>query len=581
MMRTKIVTTLVVLMGLFAIAAIVDLHLRDAAARDAQLQLSTLRSDLSRLQGAPLKSSASTGGSPEIARDLMKTGKRKVALTLAALRRESPVAALDGIAKPLRADYAALDGIYAVGASGASASVGAQKAAQLVGLAALEEGRVEAVLNVASRQYDHRASAADARVTAGSAVVILLLLLGFALFYRRSVNSRAVAEGLAAVAQRLAKENARLAAASADEARTDALTGLRNRRALADDLRAVIYRDDEAALSLGLFDLDGFKQYNDTFGHPAGDALLTRLGDRLMTALAGLGTAYRIGGDEFCVLVATNADSGAAVQLAADALTERGDAFKIGCSYGVVWVPTEAATAADALHLADQRMYEHKASGRSSASRQSSDVLLKVLSERNSELREHLGGVARLAERTAEGLGLSAHEVKRISLAAALHDVGKTAIPDEILNKPGPLDAHEWEFMHRHTIIGERILLAAPSLAPTADLVRSSHERYDGSGYPDSLSGDEIPLGASIIAVCDAYDAMLAQRPYRESMAPEEALAELERCSGTQFHPGVVATFCRAVAQREHASLTPAGVSGPPTLALIGATANHSERGTS
>jgi HD-GYP domain-containing protein (c-di-GMP phosphodiesterase class II) len=163
--------------------------------------------------------------------------------------------------------------------------------------------------------------------------------------------------------------------------------------------------------------------------------------------------------------------------------------------------------------------------------------------------------VAELAEKTAERLGLPAHEVKLIALAAELHDVGKTAIPDAILNKPGPLDADEWEFMRRHTVIGERIILAAPSLAPTASLVRSSHERFDGTGYPDALRGDAIPLGASIIAVCDAFDAMVSERPYRSAMAVGAALDELHNCAGTQFDPRVVDAFSALVADRESASL--------------------------
>jgi HD-GYP domain-containing protein (c-di-GMP phosphodiesterase class II) len=195
-------------------------------------------------------------------------------------------------------------------------------------------------------------------------------------------------------------------------------------------------------------------------------------------------------------------------------------------------------------------MYEHKA-GRASASRQSTDVLLQVLSERTPELDDHLSGVARLAARAAQQLGLPAHEVKRIRLAAELHDVGKTALPETILNKRGPLDDDEWAFMRRHTIIGERIIRAAPSLAHVAELVRSSHERYDGGGYPDALRGEEIPLGASIVAVCDAYDAMVSDRPYRDAMPIADALAELRRCSGGQFHPDVVAAFCSIADERE------------------------------
>jgi HD-GYP domain-containing protein (c-di-GMP phosphodiesterase class II) len=152
---------------------------------------------------------------------------------------------------------------------------------------------------------------------------------------------------------------------------------------------------------------------------------------------------------------------------------------------------------------------------------------------------------------TAERLGLPASEVKRIGLAAELHDVGKTAIPDAILNKPGPLDTSEWEFMRQHTVIGERILLAAPSLAPTAELVRASHEAFDGSGYPDGLCGEAIPLGSRIIAACDAFDAMISERAYRAGMSVEDAIAELRRCAGTQFDPHVVDEFC-AVTEDEH-----------------------------
>jgi HD-GYP domain-containing protein (c-di-GMP phosphodiesterase class II) len=136
--------------------------------------------------------------------------------------------------------------------------------------------------------------------------------------------------------------------------------------------------------------------------------------------------------------------------------------------------------------------------------------------------------------------------------AAQLHDVGKIAIPDAILRKPGPLDEQEWSFVRRHTIVGERILSAAPALAEVAALVRSSHERFDGTGYPDSLARDAIPLGSRIIAVCDAFDAMTSERPYRRAMAPADALAELTRCSGSQFDPRIVAAFESTLAQPSH-----------------------------
>jgi hypothetical protein len=131
-------------------------------------------------------------------------------------------------------------------------------------------------------------------------------------------------------------------------------------------------------------------------------------------------------------------------------------------------------------------------------------------------------------------------DVRQVHLAAQLHDVGKSAIPDSILHKPGPLDHDEWEFMRRHTLIGERIARAASSISHAAPLIRSSHERVDGTGYPDRLLGDQILLGARIIAVCDAFDAMIADRSYRIGMSISHALEELQRCAGAQFDPHVV-----------------------------------------
>jgi len=361
----------------------------------------------------------------------------------------------------------------------------------------------------------------------------------------------------------LADENAGLLAASRKEANTDALTSLPNRRALMQDLETELPQaDEEQPLILALFDLNGFKHYNDMFGHPAGDALLTRVGDRLKRALEGSATAYRMGGDEFCVLAPADVSGGAAIaRRAANALREKGEAFAIDCCYGVANLPKEAAVPSDALRLADQRMYERKA-GRVSASRQSTDVLLKVISERSPGLHEHINEVAQLSGMLARHLGLPEGEVRRIQLAAELHDIGKAAIPETLLNKPGPLDEEEWEFIHRHTEIGERIVTAAPSLAHTATLIRSHHERYDGSGYPDGLAREEIPFEASVIAVCDAFGAMTKERPYSDAITVAEALAELRRCSGSQFHPRVVRAFCQLIEQPELASQTTSASSG-------------------
>ena len=186
--------------------------------------------------------------------------------------------------------------------------------------------------------------------------------------------------------------------------------------------------------------------------------------------------------------------------------------------------------------MADHRMYLHKQRHRGPV--ETVDALGAV---RDAENR--IADVAELAEAVARRLRVSSDELSRIRQAAELHDVGKLAIPEEILSKPGSLSGDEWEFVKRHPLIGERILAAAPDFGNAAKLVRSSHERWDGTGYPDRLSGPEIPLGARIISVCDAFDAMTTTRAYAPPLGSEEAISELVRCAGTQFDPEVVAAF--------------------------------------
>jgi diguanylate cyclase (GGDEF)-like protein/PAS domain S-box-containing protein len=338
------------------------------------------------------------------------------------------------------------------------------------------------------------------------------------------------------------------------QAMHDPLTGLPNRRSLFADLEEQIpLATGERELLLMLFDLNGFKAYNDAFGHPAGDSLLTRVGSRLQEALDEGATAYRMGGDEFCVLAwASNGERAGIGQRAAEALTEHGKGFTVTPSYGTVSIPLEATSPAGAVRKADQRMYASKSvHSRTSAGRQSADVLLKILSERSPDLGVHLDQVTGLCEAVAKRLDLPEEQMGPLLQAASLHDVGKAAVPDEILTKPGVLDDEEWEFIRRHTVIGERILSAAPALSRAAKLVRASHERHDGTGYPDELLGSQIPLGARIIAVCDAYDAMTSARPYRKAIAPADAVAEIRNCAGSQFDPEVASAFCAVIAERE------------------------------
>ena len=340
------------------------------------------------------------------------------------------------------------------------------------------------------------------------------------------------------------RERVDLLDTSREEALTDALTGLGNRRKFMLDLADELSEDDLAPLVLVVFDLDGFKTYNDSFGHSAGDALLGRMAASLGVAVEGSGRAYRLGGDEFCVLAsAAHAGPGGLMEVAATALSEEGEGFLITCSFGSVMLPAEAAELTEALRIADDRMYLHKQRHRPSDGRQSVDVLITVLNERDSALAHHLADVADLAEAVGRRLRVSPEQLQTIRQAAELHDVGKLAIPEEIIAKPGPLTDEESEFVKRHTLIGERILAAAPALDSASKIVRSTHERWDGLGYPDGLAGAEIPLGARIIAVCDAFDAMVSTRSYAAAFTPSDALQELFSCAGTQFDAKVVEAF--------------------------------------
>ena len=338
------------------------------------------------------------------------------------------------------------------------------------------------------------------------------------------------------------RERIELLASSREEALTDSLTGLGNRRRFVADLESRLLERGEDPIVLVVLDLDGFKTYNDSFGHAAGDALLGRVATRLADAIDGYGLAYRLGGDEFCLLasVATVAPGGL-IERAATALTEEGDGFSVRCSHGSVLLPAEASDLTEALRIADDRMYLHKQGNRPSAERQSIEAL--VASQRDLRLVSRPAGVAVLAEAVSRRLRMPEPELRTLRQAAELHDVGKLAIPEEILNKPGPLSEDEWEFVRRHPLIGERILGSAPALGAAGKLVRSTHEQWDGTGYPDGLASSEIPLGARIIAVCDSFDAMTSPRPYAEPISTQQAIRELVRCAGTQFDPEVVDAF--------------------------------------
>jgi two-component system cell cycle response regulator len=414
------------------------------------------------------------------------------------------------------------------------------------------------LIGVASWLPATESGAAAARADGHRIVApILMALVGISLLATGSfvaIGAPAVALGVACLFAVLARlvitfdQNRRMLAASREEAVTDSLTGLANRRALMADLERALSATPPEAMVLAIYDLDGFKAYNDSFGHPAGDDLLRRLGGELAEAVSPYGRGYRLGGDEFCVLASTRTLPAEAIcHTAENALSDRGRGFSIGASWGKVLIPVEVVTASEALRIADRRMYAQKGRRADSAGSQTRGVLLRVLHEREPELERHLDGVACLAATFGRQVSLDGEERDVLVRAAELHDIGKIAIPDEVLHKEGDLTADEWKLMRKHPLIGQRVLEAAPALGEVAKLVRSTHERWDGSGYPDSLAGRDIPLGSRVILICDAYNAITEGRPFRAARSNEQALAELAAGAGTQFDPQLVKTFTEKV----------------------------------
>jgi diguanylate cyclase (GGDEF)-like protein len=384
------------------------------------------------------------------------------------------------------------------------------------------------------------------------------LSVGWTTTRRVEEEDRATLEAIADLAT-VACHNAETYHQVQQAARTDALTGLLNHGAMQVRVREEIARArrDGTALSCVIIDLDDFKRVNDLRGHQAGDELLRRVAALLQAELRPYDQVARYGGDEF-VLLLPGSDEAAALAVA-ERVRDAVAGDRVGaCSLGVAqW---DDPLDADALlEQADRALLLAKRTGKGRVAVANADVerelallhsqqgspaavqaLAAAIEERDNYTHEHSEEVVHLARGVAMILGLPTEQVERIAHAALLHDVGKLAVPNEILHKRGPLTTGEWEIMAEHPVAGERILLRIPDLAVIAPVVRHEHEHWDGSGYPDRLRGRMIPIGSRIILACDAYHAMITDRPYRRAMSRDAAIAELRAGVRAQFDPDVV-----------------------------------------
>jgi diguanylate cyclase (GGDEF)-like protein/putative nucleotidyltransferase with HDIG domain len=355
------------------------------------------------------------------------------------------------------------------------------------------------------------------------------------------------------------------------DAETDALTLLRNHRSFQTDLREALAlgASTRSQLSLVLVDIDNFKSINDRFGHPVGDQVLTILATLLRDEY-GDAQAYRIGGEEFAVLLPDEGDQDA--YAATERLHARlwqtafphGEAVTV--SAGIAAYPDTASDRDELLRVADGALYWAKDHGKNRSCVYSPTVVriytpeeLAETAERHARLRAaeglirvvdakdtyagaHSQSVSRLVEGVARAMGLDEETVEQVRLAGLLHDLGKIAIPDRILQKPGKLDPDELRIMREHADLGYR-LLEGLGVSPVDRWIRHHHEWWDGSGYPLGLAGEDIPLGSRIILVADAFDAMTSDRVYRAAGSSSEAIAELRRRCWTQFDARVVSAL--------------------------------------
>ncbi len=349
----------------------------------------------------------------------------------------------------------------------------------------------------------------------------------------------------------------------------DELTQLQNRRFFYEQMEMEMELTDryKRELSILMLDVDDLKLINDEFGHQVGDVVLRNFGRVLNLAAGERNVTARIGGDEFAVIM-PNADRKDADKLAwkiwealsKDPICETDHAsIFLGVSIGTGGYPWGGSNLEEIIHWADTKLYanklerkgfKHDRSKKDDDKRLVSavvDVLSSALDVRDKMTHRHARRVARMSAFVARELKLTEHQVLQIEYAAALHDIGKIGVADNILRKAEPLEPQEWQEMKRHSDLGYQILNGIDFLADASEIVYAHHERFDGKGYPRGLKAEEMPYGARVFAVVDAYDAMTSRRPYRDAMSQDDALEEIMRNSGSQFDPDVVAAFMTMV----------------------------------
>ncbi len=332
----------------------------------------------------------------------------------------------------------------------------------------------------------------------------------------------------------------------------DYLTGLYNRRFLDVEFEQRV-RSGDFPVAFLLGNVDGFKTFNDAFGHSKGDEILIDIANRLAALIIDGGALARFGGDEFAILVSGKDED--EIRQYLDKLNREfnedlEDSVKdvqITISWGYEIQKDEKDTLDDLHKEAEAFMNNRKFYNKNSLKSKTVNVIMETLFLKSEREKNHSERVGELCEIIARKMNFCKTEVDKIRVAGLLHDIGKIGIEEAVLNKAGNLDAKEWEMIKLHPVKSASILAKTIEYHDIVEIVLSHHERYDGKGYPNGLAGSDIPLMARIVAISDAYDAMTEQRTYRTLLSKEEAIVELKKCSGTQFDPKVVDVFVSQV----------------------------------
>lgn len=325
----------------------------------------------------------------------------------------------------------------------------------------------------------------------------------------------------------------------------DHLTGLYNRRFYEEEL-ARLDTERNWPLTIVMGDVNGLKLVNDSFGHSCGDQLLQKTAVALLRGCRADDIIARMGGDEFVMLLPqTDASEAARLieRIKKNLATELIEGLEISVSFGIKTKTRATEDIAEVFRQAEDEMYHNKLYESPSLKGRTIDNIIAVLNKKSQREEAHSRQVANYCQRMGIALSMADEQIRELKAFGLLHDIGKIAIGDTILNKAGPYTAGEWLVMKGHAEIGYRILSTNNDMAEIADYVLGHHERWDGSGYPKGLKGREIPLPSRICAIADAYDAMISERSYKPVLTPAEARAELQKNAGSQFDPELVELF--------------------------------------